>query len=46
MLLETMEKVLPGMRKYILKSESGDLINVIGSNLGQTGKSGQSRGGK
>ncbi len=36
MLLETMEEVLPGLTKYILKSEKGaDLINVIGSGLGK-----------
>ena len=32
MLLETMEEVLPGVSKYILKTENGgDLVNVVGA---------------
>ena len=34
MLLETMEEVLPGLKKYILKTQTGaDLINVIGAGI-------------
>ncbi|MBD3165833.1 FtsH protease activity modulator HflK [bacterium] len=33
MLIETMEEVLPGMRKYILETDGGDILNVIGAQL-------------
>ena len=38
LLLETMEEILPGVRKYILKSDGkGNLMNVIGLPAGMTG---------
>ncbi|MCB2198137.1 FtsH protease activity modulator HflK [bacterium] len=47
MLLETMEEVLPGVTKYILKTQAGgDLVNVVGSGLGAAGKqAGSTKGG-
>ncbi len=46
MLLETMEDVLPGLNKYILKTQAGgDLINIVGPGIPATGvKSGQGGG--
>ncbi|MDP8207608.1 MAG: FtsH protease activity modulator HflK [Candidatus Electryonea clarkiae] len=47
MLLETMEDILPGINKYILKTQSGgDLINIIGAGVpvGNAASSG-SKGG-
>ncbi|MDP8241045.1 MAG: FtsH protease activity modulator HflK [Candidatus Hatepunaea meridiana] len=42
LLLETMEEILPGLQKYILKSDkSGNLMNVLG-----IGTSGALKGGK